>query len=180
MKHPELRPKKLNKTKEITMYSNIEENLDTCLDNSNETDLAYWFFPRKCMKSIKNIAFMILMLFLLTLHLLCNCTECECKNLCKKHEYKIDFSYFYEDFNVMYRFASHYTLSFLKFNKISKNKHGTSEFAKFAFVIFALVMCAFAKCVRISQIHRFTKLIYNTIIISDENVNKIDALDKSN
>lgn len=76
MKHSELRPE------EITMYSNIEEDLDTCLDNSNETDLAYWSFPQKCMKSIKNIVLMIFMLFLLTLHLLCNCTKCECKNLC--------------------------------------------------------------------------------------------------
>lgn len=79
----------------------------------------------------------------------------------------------------MHKFASQCTTRFLKFNKVSRYEHVTSEFAKFAFVIFALVMCAFAKCVRISQIHRFTKLILNTIRISDENVNKLNALENS-
>jgi len=76
-------------------WSNIEEDLDTCLDNSNETDLVYWSFPRKCMKSMKNVVFMIFMLFLLTAHSFC---KCEFKNLCRKHEYKIEFPYFYKNF----------------------------------------------------------------------------------
>ena len=118
------------------------------------------------------------MLFLLTLHLLCNCVECECK-ICKKHEYKIEFSYFYKNFNVMHKFAAQCTTGFLKFNRISRTEHVNVEFAKFAFVICALVMYAFAKCVRISQIRAITELIYNTISISNENVNKINALDKS-
>jgi len=91
------------------MYSNIEEDLDTCLDNSNETDLAYWSFSRKCIKSIKNIVLMIFMLFLLTAQSLCKCVKCECKNLCRKHEYKIEFSYFYEIFDVMCKFALDHT-----------------------------------------------------------------------
>jgi len=174
IKHPELRPNKLNKTEEITMYSNIEKDLDTCLDNSNETDLAYWSFPRKCMKSIKNIVLMIFMLFLLTVHLLCKCIKCEFKNLCKKHEHKIIFLYFYNNFNVMYKFASYCTVHHLKFNRISKTEHVINEFAKFAFAKYA-----FAKSVRILQIREITKLIYNTISISNENVNKINALDKT-
>ncbi len=47
MKHSELRPNKSNMTEEIAMYSNIEEDLDTCLGNSNETYLAYWLL-RAC------------------------------------------------------------------------------------------------------------------------------------
>ncbi len=48
---------------------------------------------------------MIFMLFLLTVHLLCKCVKSEFKNLCKKHEHKIISLYFYENFNVMYKFA---------------------------------------------------------------------------
>jgi len=93
---------------------------------------------------------------------------------CKKHEYKIKFSYFYKNFNVMYKFASYYTVCHLKFNKISRTEHVINEFAKFAFRKFA-----FAKFVQISQIREITELIYNTISISNENVNKINALDKT-
>jgi len=127
------------------MYSNIEENLDICLDNSNETDLAYWSFPRKCIKSIKNIVLMIFMLFLLTAQSLCKCVKCECKNLCRKHEYKIEFSYLYKDFNVMYRLASNRIACHKRCYKIFRIEHVINEFAKFAFAKYV-----FAKCVQIS------------------------------
>ncbi len=79
----------------------------------------------------------------------------------------------------MYKFASQCTIYFLKFNKIPRTEYVNNEFTKFAFVICALVMYAFAKCVQILQIRAITKLIYNTIRISNKNVNKINALDKS-
>ena len=63
---------------------------------------------------------MIFMLILLTVHLLCECVKSEFKNLCKKHEHKIISLYFYENFNVMYKFASYRTAYHLKFNRISK------------------------------------------------------------
>ncbi len=92
---------------------------------------------------------------------------------CKKHEYKIKFSYFYENFNAMYKHASHCTVCHSKFNKISRTEHVINEFAKFAFREFAFAKYAFAKSVRILQIREITELIYNIISISNENVNKI-------
>ncbi len=131
------------------------------------------------MKSIKNIVLMIFMLFLLTAHSLYTCAKSECKKLCRKHEYKIEFSYLYENFNVMYRFALNRTACGRRFYKMFRIEHVINEFAKFAFRKFAFAKYVFAKCVQISQIREITELTYNTISISNENVNKINALDKT-
>jgi hypothetical protein len=103
-------------------------------------------------------------------------------NGCSKHKYhdcKIKSSCIYEIFDFISIFAAHCITYCSKFIKISRTKLVKNEFAKFILRKFAFATCAFAKFAIISQVHQITELIYNTMSISDEKVNKINALEKS-